>query len=519
MYKVFVVDDEYRVKERLLNVSEWHDSAYIFCGEASDGEMALSLINQVKPDIVITDIEMPFMNGIELATILKSTMPWIRIIFLSGYDEFEYVQEALKIGVSDYILKPFRFKDLKSIMDKVVKEIEEEKEKNMHLIQMKNKLESINDLKKDGLFERFICGRFNTKELIEEYAKFNIDILANYYMVIDVKITCTTQIAYIQIKHFCMNQLDKLSTVLWYYRMDDRLIVVIMNDDPLEIKEQTFSLASITKYEVEKNEGYKTTIGIGNIVERMRFVAQSSFNANKARTYLGDLHLGQTLYIEDINSQMIDTLDSSHQSNLKISRLELEDIDEFLDSVLKGEINSSELMNYYKLISIIFECIEIVTDLEGDPKEVLPIINEKEIVHLYATDRAHLENLIKESLRKTIELRHEKGRNKYHDIIKNTKDYINEHFAEISISLNSVAKQVHLSPNHFSMIFSNETNHTFIEYLTKTRLNKAKVLLEESEMKLAEIAVEVGYNEAQYFSYIFKKNFGIGPKDYRMKHK
>lgn len=515
MYKVFVVDDEYRVKERLLDMAQWQDSSYIFCGEASDGEMALSLINEMKPDIVISDIEMPFMNGLELASILKATMPWIRVIFLSGYDDFEYAKEALKIGVSDYLLKPFRFEELKVVMDQVVESIENEKKYNLDIVQMKNKLESVKALKLDNFFEHLIAGRFDTRELMEEYKNFDIDILAKAYVVLDVKITSTTDIDYVGIKQFCLNQLDKIKSALWYYRTDDRIILILKSDNGDVIKEQAFSIAGTILHEVTKSEGHTATIGIGNIVSRMRLISDSCKNANKARTYLGDLYLGQILYIDDINSQMIEVDEGRLESDLKISRLELEDVDEYVKKHLDASENASGLMNYYKVINIIFECVDIVTRLGGEAKEVLPMINEKEIVQLYATKKSELFILIKDYLIRTIEYKQSNGGNKYHDIIAKAKDYIHKYFGEPSISLNSVAKEVNLSPNHFSMIFSNETNHTFIEYLTKTRINKAKALLETSKKKLADIAYEVGYNEPQYFSYIFKKNIGISPRDYR----
>jgi two-component system response regulator YesN len=107
MYKVFIVDDEIIVREGIRNKIQWEKTPFNFLGEASDGEIALSMIQELKPDILITDIKMPFMDGLELSMIVKNIQPWIRIIILSGHDEFNYAKEAIKIGVDDYILKPF----------------------------------------------------------------------------------------------------------------------------------------------------------------------------------------------------------------------------------------------------------------------------------------------------------------------------------------------------------------------------------------------------------------------------
>ncbi len=520
MYKVFVVDDEYRVKERLFNLSEWENSNFTFCGEASDGEMALSLISEMKPDIVITDIEMPFMNGIELAEILKSTMPWIRVIFLSGYDDFDYAKKALKMGVSDYILKPFKYEELRAIMDRVVEEIEVEKEANMTFLSMKGKLETIEALRKDNLFEQLISGRIDTMEVIKNAKDLDIEILAKAYMVLDVHITSNQVVDYLKIQYFCLNQLDKISSVLWYYRLDDRLILILLGEDSKDIIEKSFSLASVIQYEVSKIIGHKGTIGIGQVVKRIGGISDSWHSANKARSYLSDLHLGQILYIDDINKQMMDSPTAYYEGKYEtIRRLEKEDVEEFVSKILLDHGMASGLMGYYSVVSIIFECVDLIVSLGGKPERVLPVVNEKEMIQLYATDQKALEKLVKETLIETIKYRHQNSTNKYHNIIKTAKDYIKKHYLESSISLNSVAKEVNLSPNHFSMIFSNETNHTFIEYLTKTRLDQARVLLEESSKRLSDIAYEVGYNEPQYFSYIFKKNMGVSPRDYRNKLK
>lgn len=518
MYKVFLVDDEFRIKERIMSIDTWEYSPFNFCGEASDGEMALSLINELKPEIVIADIEMPFMNGLELTAILKSTMPWIKVIFLSGHDEFEYAKEAVKLGVSDYLLKPVRIDELKSVLMKVAQEIESEKQQSLEVANLQMSLESVEKLKKDNLFEQLISCQFNSQELLEQYRNYDVDILAKHYIILDVKIHCQTKnvetIHYSQVKNIAINQLDKIDNLLWYYKTCERMLILLRGEDGFLLKEQAFSIASSIKYAISKIENHETTIGIGNVVSRLKQIAISYLNANKARTFLGDLYLGQILYIDDIENHMFDVL--GKKANDQLTRIGLEDVDDYIAKTAHLEDNNSGLMQYYNIINIIFECVEVVTKLGGDPKEVLPLINEKEIVHMFATDKTVLYQLLYDYIVKMIHFKEQHSSNKYADIIRNAKEYIKKHFNESRLALNDVAQEVNLSPNHFSMIFSNETNNTFIEYLTKTRLKKAKELLNNTEMKLSDIAYEVGYNEPQYFSFIFKKNLGVSPREYRM---
>ena len=119
MYKIFIVEDEFLVREGIRNKINWENTQFMLSGEASDGEMALAMIQEIKPDILVTDIRMPFMDGLELSRIVKRTLPWIHIIILSGHDEFEYARDAISIGVDEYILKPINSSILLATLEKL----------------------------------------------------------------------------------------------------------------------------------------------------------------------------------------------------------------------------------------------------------------------------------------------------------------------------------------------------------------------------------------------------------------
>ena len=118
MYSVFLVDDEPIVLEGIRSKIDWENNGFTFAGEATDGEIALSMIHEIKPDVLITDIKMPFMDGLELSKAVKNIQPWIKIIILSGHDEFDYAKKAISIGIEDYILKPFTPDEILPISDK-----------------------------------------------------------------------------------------------------------------------------------------------------------------------------------------------------------------------------------------------------------------------------------------------------------------------------------------------------------------------------------------------------------------
>ncbi|MCL2209227.1 MAG: response regulator [Treponema sp.] len=349
MYKVFLAEDEIVVREGIRNNIPWEQTSYSLAGEAPDGEMALSMIQEIKPDILITDIRMPFMDGLTLSRIVKETMPWIKIIILSGHDEFEYAKEAISIGVEEYLLKPVSSQDMRKTLDKIVKRIDDEKKK----------LLSIEDLIESDMF-----------------------------------------------------------------------------------------------------------------LTRLRYASKKD--------------------IDRIIGEYTGTMEN----------------------------NFDEMTAYFIFGEVIMASSKIVEESDGDINEIAPFkLDKKEIRSLISSREIFYEKL-KSLLAAVIEYRDSHTDSRYRSVIVKAKEYINKNFASGggvgSISLYSTASYVGISPNHLSAVFVKETGENFIEYLTKIRLEKAKLLLQNTDMKSSDIAYETGFNDPHYFSHIFKKNVGISPKEYRL---
>ena len=182
MYKVFLVEDEIVVREGIRNDIPWEQTPYSLAGEAPDGETALAMIHDVKPDIIITDIRMPFMDGLTLSRIVKKSLPWIKIIILSGHDEFEYAREAISIGVEEYLLKPVSSRDMLKTLDKIAGHINKEKENLQNIENLKAQVRSSADMLRDKWLSDFINGRISPAEAIEQGRELNIDLLARSWI-------------------------------------------------------------------------------------------------------------------------------------------------------------------------------------------------------------------------------------------------------------------------------------------------------------------------------------------------
>jgi two-component system response regulator YesN len=184
MYKVFLVEDEIVVREGIRNNIPWEETPYALAGEAPDGEIALSLIQDIKPDILITDIRMPFMDGLALSRIVRKTLPWIKIIILSGHDEFEYAREAISIGVEEYLLKPVSSRDMLQTLDKIARRIDEEKEKLLSMEHLRRQVLSHADILRERWLQDFVSGKMPAAEAIEKGRELGIgDLVARSYTV------------------------------------------------------------------------------------------------------------------------------------------------------------------------------------------------------------------------------------------------------------------------------------------------------------------------------------------------
>src|SRR5215217_4187935 len=186
-YKVFLVEDEIVTREGIRDTVDWAAAGYQFCGEAPDGEIALPLIYERRPETVITDIKMPFMDGLQLCRILRETLPATKIIILSGHDEFKYAQEAIQIGVTEYLLKPIIPQELLAALRKVARQIDEEHQTSAHLHALQAQMVSQQSLLRERCLLDLVTGNSSAADFIEQAQSLEIDLLAPWYQVLLIR--------------------------------------------------------------------------------------------------------------------------------------------------------------------------------------------------------------------------------------------------------------------------------------------------------------------------------------------
>ena len=355
MIKLFLVEDEYAIREGIKKSVHWEEEGYELVGEAPDGEVALPKILESRPDILITDIKMPFMDGLELSRQVKEKLPDIKIIVLSGFDDFNYAKQAISIGVEEYILKPVTEESLLEVLNKVSKNISRDTEKTA--------------------------------------ADEGLDIGS-----IDIE---------------------------------------VVSKKPFE-----------------------------------------AFLRNGA--------------VSEIDSFVKDFFEA-----------------------MGSEAVSSAMFRQYMLVECMLASVSFMGALGVGKDDATALLGDMADPIRYNKNIEEAKEYITELLKLSIAKRNSISEKKNSGVIEKAKEYIKNNYKNDDMSLNTVAAFVNLSPNHFSSMFRKETGENFIEYLTRVRLEKAADLLVCTNLKTLEVGEQVGYLDPHYFSYIFKKTYGISPKEYR----
>lgn len=538
--KVFLVEDEMVIRRGIKNSIDWEKEGYIFCGEASDGELAYPMIIKEKPDILITDIRMPFMDGLELCKLVKEELPNIKILILSGYDEFDYAKEAIRLGVTEYLLKPISSGKLLEALNGVSESIRREKEDKDLVRKYMEEMRENTEHEKQKFFEQMIAGNLSMADALETGKKYEMNLSAGMYNLLLFRFTLGEENRksgeLLGEAEYAIKKLtERLEYVFEFQRDVEGWAFLLMADNEEQMSERVKELSKDLE-EIMKNYSTITYFGgIGQPVARLRELEESFREAERALAARFTMELNRIISVEDIRmAQNVDTLDDIEITSfgeIEKTRTMLEkflnngaedEIDEFVDvyiNELPEENLKSVLMRQYIIMDAYIVMMSFCEKIEGIEGEMQAQSEELKNSMKTIQTLEEIKNYIRMLLEKIIGVRDTISGRRYSDIIEIAKDQIRKTYMSDEISLSTIAAEVGMSPSYFSSIFSKEMGKTFVEYLTEIRMDRAKELLMCSSMKTSEIGYEVGYKDPHYFSYIFKKTQNCTPKEFRARGK
>lgn len=535
MLKVFLVEDESIVREGLRDNIMWQQYGYQFAGEASDGEMALPLIRKVKPDVLITDIKMPFMDGLALSRIVSQEFPQMKIIIISGYDDFEYARAAIRVGVEQYLLKPITKMNLLKTLEEVREKIESERAQEDYLEKFKEEMLEYEQYSRRNFFEKVFEGQLSVQEIYEEAQKLSLEMDASGYNLAMVSLWEKKNVEErSQDSRLIAGKREELTRYFRRYpeflmfRWNINTYGILMKGEEEQMKElRAKCVENIVRICSAQDGEIEWYLAVGDPVERLSLLPECYSKVNHLMSYRY-LKPQQHILTADALSEAVKKDDGNSLGGVDISKVDpeilkgfllrgqIDEVEDFVDSFLESQREAlrSKLFRDYMMLSIRFTTLAFVEKLGYSQEEFLDGSWTDKVQNLSLSEDDMKPYMLR-LMRRAMELNDKEQESQGKKLIKKALEYIEANYARESLSLNEAAGAVDVSANYFSAVFSQEMEMTFTEYVTKKRMEKAKELLRQTEKHSGEIAAEIGFKDPHYFSFVFKKTQGCTPREYR----
>ncbi len=535
MFKVMIIDDEPIIRKGIRNIINWKQFDCEVCAEASDGEEGKLLIEDLRPDILLTDIRMPGTDGLAMIRAVKDLVPDCKIIILTGYRDFDYVQEAIKLGVFDFVLKPSKIEELTAVLGRAVNELKCLVKRDEELEKLKKLFEQNIPVLKEKLLYDILYGINSDRESVLAQAKL-LDIRIDRFILTVVEIDKEEEDKRFSQYDYHLYQFGIINTFRDVFDDAFELISIPLNGGGAAFVLQ--SKTSSPEYTELINEkctylqemitncfGFTVTIavssegaGVMQLAEKLRECQEGLehkfYLGSNAIIFHGDLkgfvRFEDYSVLEKTQKLLLDAIKTGNE---KIVSSRLEDIFSCIGSMER--VNRDYLKSFYwGTITCINNIRLSVAQADNDKKaETLHLGNMQRMIG-ESEGIAELNDLLKEvSLSVTAKV------NQYNNksiklILRRAMDYIQEHYNE-QVTLNEVADSVYVSTCYISRMFKKELGRNFVDYLNGIRMEKARELLREPRYKTYEVAEKVGIPDAHYFSRLFKKVVGLTPTEFR----
>lgn len=531
MTTAMIVDDEPIIRKGILTSIDWDKTGIYWVDEAGNGKDALSKALIHKPDIVVTDIKMPIMDGIEFSKELRSQLPKTKIVFLTGYNDFDYLRHALKVGAMDYLLKPVNVLELVNLMKKLKQEVEEESKFMIDKMQESQLMDENLLWMRFKIINQFIKSEIPVAEFIQRSKTIGVDLAGPGYQIVRISINNYHQIIengekeiYLlkyAIINFAEEILARNMKVSICDVSQDTIIALLSHNTTSKV---IIENCKEIQYYIKKYFKFSITIGIGQRVETLQELKHSFYQAEEAIENRNIKEKDQIImYDNDKFSTIMKVklfLDEQEEKYLKeqLSLLNNKEVYAILDGLFVKYFYNQEIKRK-TLEQLCMNLISIAVK-ELEQYHISPILvldrdyyfyNE---IYKYET-LEDVELWITSIFNKTLASIEEHKNNKYKNVVVKALKYAKEHYNE-NLRISDIANEVFVTPNYFSKIFKEETGENFTEWLNKYRVEQAKKLMViQPESKIYDIAEATGFHDYKYFTFIFKKYTGHTPYSYK----
>lgn len=522
MYKVLFVDDEDIIREGFSTRIPWSECGYDFRGTFEDGSQVIDYLKNNEVDLIISDICMPKVDGLELSRIVSERYPRIKILLLTGYDDFEYAREAIKYdSILELVLKPVTSAEFTEILQKTGNVLSDLHKEIRDRELLEEKLRKSFPLLKKRFLYRMAGGHMALDEWNQRKEFIQVKDREKAYQILIVAVSPDedeiTRLEKEEIISSAISDGDEL-----FLNRDEQIVLFLQGDDEENLLRSTDELAETLMSRLKGCPGQiAPAIGLGKVVAEVDKLNLSYDGAKNSLAYLqltGSSGIRHISTIRDRNRPDPEWRRVMENSFKEILHGEKNDkaeelVDRYFQDLKDFYITPGEAALFAsRLFFILLEFIEEADLLPADEREaLLREFNSRQ--NTLTLDNASL--WLKEKIRRTGEIVNEKRENTSLNRLSRAKQLIEENYMVFDYSVHQLCNELYISPSHFSALFKEGTGKTFVEYLTSLRIEKAKLLLKTTEMKTYEIAEKVGYRDPRYFSMIFKKGTSMTTSEFR----
>ena len=534
MYKLIIADDEVLVREAIKNQMNWTELGFECAGVYEDGEDALEAMKREPADVVLTDIGMPFMDGLQLTRELGAKFPEAKVIILTGYDDFDYAQQAIKLQAVDYILKPVTSSELGKILLKLREELDAKRSKERDYEKLKREMTESMPILRERFLERLMTSAMPIRQRDEGLRYYRIEWAGPYLaeLAIDVDdyewelpATATDQ-QLIRFAVFNVSQelIERREGTAVFRDRENRVFALLSGEDPQELQERALAIAEEAHQAITAILPVRLSVGIGyscrHEQDDVLFAHRTALSALEYHFVIGD---NAIIRLSDIERRRkpeeVPVVAWENELVTKLKTGTLEEMDEAVNRLFAGIRESLlplEICQMY-LQRIVLTIMHAFCEMTSEDRRM------SEPVYSQVQQMAFLESL-DETQQWMLELfrslvTHVRGMREDQSLqsVNKALEFVRRNLKDPELSLISVCKHISMSPSYFSALFKKNTGRTLIEHVTSERMERAKELLANTSMKSYEVAHEVGYGDPHYFSGVFKKHCGDTPTDYRLK--
>ena len=525
-YRVLLVDDEEEIREGIRVKIDWAGLGFELAGSAANGMDALELAEQLRPDVVLTDIKMPYMDGLELCRRLKPLLPASKLVMFSGFDEFEYARQAVGMSVSEYILKPINAPELSSVLTRLRGQLDHERLERRDIEALRRRYEESLPILRELFYTRLLSGQIRPDQIQDRAARYEIELPEGLWTAALVHVDGPgdegerDELLLLSVQSFLEKQfsLEGASARVVLYGDMAALLVRLSGEERLyPLLEELERLSRLSQSYL----GLRLTTGVGLPCRGPEELDRSAEGARSALDYRVLAGGGRVIYIGDLEPQSAAAPSFEEEDQRELSAAVKLGTPEQVEEVVQGLIKrlSRAGLSLSKCDLFLLEVVTCLVRLtRSGALAVEEVFGERFTGAVSVADFSSLEELgnwLGERCQRLHDLLGRRRSDSAWQMVERAKDYIAGHYTDEQLSVEALCSHIHLSPTYFSTLFKREVGMSFTAYVTKVRMEEAARLLRETDEKTYRVAEAAGYSDPNYFSYVFKRHHGVSPSKFR----